>query len=342
MMLKKAFLATVDLFSTAIPLPVLKTISGQTTLLPFYHLVSDQVVPHVKHLYRIRNKNQFIQDLDYLLKHYKALHLDQFKDSLHNGKKLPKNSFLLSFDDGLAECYHVIAPILKKKGIPASFFLNSAFIDNKALMFRYKASLLIEHIFQDLDKRTLITQQLFREHQIPYSNFSLDLKKITWKQQAFLDVLAQALSLDFQQYLDKQQPYLSVKQIHEMQQDGFSFGSHSIDHPRYKNIAKSEQIKQTLDGHLQLKNSLDHIDTIFAFPFTDDAVGLSFFEALYQSNTIDYSFGGAGIKHEKNRQHWQRLGLESSGIRSSKQIIHSEYCYYLLKSIFRKNTIRRH
>ncbi len=341
-MLKKACIATLDLFSAAIPLSILKTITRQKVLLPFYHLVSDQEVPHIKHLYHVRNSNQFVKDLDYLLKHYKPINLEQLKQSILHQKSLPNNSMFLSFDDGLAECYHIIAPILLKKGIPATFFLNSAFVDNKALMFRYKASLLIEHLDQFPNKVETIARHLFRKKNWIYTDFRVDLKKICWKNQAFLNDLALALEVDFDQYLHVKKPYLNKDQIRAMQQWGFNFGSHSIDHPRYNTISPIAQIEQTMQGHQQLVQNLKNIDKVFAFPFTDDAVGLSFFDTIFKGNSLDLSFGGAGIKQEKIARHLQRLGLESTQIRSSKQIIHSEYCYYLLKSIFGKNTIQRH
>jgi hypothetical protein len=66
----------------------------------------------------------------------------------------------LSFDDGLSACYDTIAPILLRKGVPATFFLNPAFIDNKALMFRYKISLCLnalDTVIDKLGKEELIT-----------------------------------------------------------------------------------------------------------------------------------------------------------------------------------------
>lgn len=46
----------------------------------------------------------------------------------------------------MRQCYDVILPILEAKGIPATFFINSGFIDNKDLFFRFKASFLIDEL----------------------------------------------------------------------------------------------------------------------------------------------------------------------------------------------------
>ena len=59
---------------------------------------------------------------------------------------LPPNSFLLTFDDGFREIYDIIAPILLDKGIPATFFISSGFLDNRELCYQHKASLLVEKV----------------------------------------------------------------------------------------------------------------------------------------------------------------------------------------------------
>ena len=40
--------------------------TGLDVILPFYHAVSDQLLPHTKHLFSLRSSVQFENDLDYL------------------------------------------------------------------------------------------------------------------------------------------------------------------------------------------------------------------------------------------------------------------------------------
>src|SRR5687768_8144112 len=128
------------------PLPGLLSVSRMTALtnhnfiLPFYHIVSNEECPHIKNLYRVKTTAQFESDLDFLLQHYTAISINELNHVVE-GKFKNKKIFFLSFDDGLREVHDVIAPILLRKGLPATFFLNADFIDNRALMFRYKVSL---------------------------------------------------------------------------------------------------------------------------------------------------------------------------------------------------------
>ena len=52
-------------------------------------------------------------------------------EAVEGSGKLDRRCLHLTFDDGFRELHDVVAPILLRKGIPATFFVNSAFIDNK-------------------------------------------------------------------------------------------------------------------------------------------------------------------------------------------------------------------
>ena len=45
----------------------------------------------------------------------------------------------------MREATSVIAPICREKGVPATFFLTTGFLDNRALGDRHLASLLLQH-----------------------------------------------------------------------------------------------------------------------------------------------------------------------------------------------------
>ena len=52
---------------SSVPIPLSPAILGTPLVIPYYHMVSDEQVPHVKHLYRYRNVRQFTKDLDFFL-----------------------------------------------------------------------------------------------------------------------------------------------------------------------------------------------------------------------------------------------------------------------------------
>lgn len=285
----------------------------QRLVLPFYHLVSDETPKHVQHLYKARSIERFKEDLDFLLKHYKSISLQELITLNKSGKAITENCFHITFDDGLKEFYTVVAPILKERGVHATVFLNSNFIDNKELFFRFKASI------------------IFEETGNP------EVLKLKYSEQYVLDRLANELGVDFNSYLAKHQPYLTSKQIKELIGEGFTFGAHSKDHPLYKDLDFAEQRSQTQESLVTIKSQFNLEYSVFSFPFTDDGVTQQLFNKI--AEFTDLTFGCAGIKEDSAKNHLQRIPMETE--QSGKEIIKAEYLYCLIKQKAGKNKIIR-
>jgi peptidoglycan/xylan/chitin deacetylase (PgdA/CDA1 family) len=109
----------------------------------------------------VKTVAEFQKDLDYLLKHFEPIDVETLYH-FHINKITPeKPVFHLTFDDGLKEIYEIVAPILLKKGVPATFFINSGFVDNKTLFYRHQHSLQHEvDDFLKIQKPYLTTAQI--------------------------------------------------------------------------------------------------------------------------------------------------------------------------------------
>lgn len=309
-------------------------------LLPTYHLVNDNTPLHVKHLYKPRTKREFINDLDYILKYYHPINLPDLITNIYEKEPLQKNYFHLSFDDGFRECLDIIAPILKEKGIPATFFINPSFIDNKDLMHRNKISIILHDIKTNNKKKEKITTYLEKNFEIRTDAESF-LKGIKFPQRNTIEKIANHLEIDFKEYLRYHKPYLSQDQLKILASEGFSIGAHSMNHPEYFNIDFEEQIQQTKESIEFVKNLFHLPYKTFAFPFTDIEVSKKFFDEVLNGERpiADVTFGVAGIKKDYHPFHLQRIPFEKEF--SARSIIKGEYLYYYLKKPLGKNKIIR-
>ena len=325
-----------------IPLGLLKLLSGQTIIFPFYHTVSDKEIIHIKHLYRVRSVKQFENDLDFFLKYYTPLDLKDVISNVKDHKPLKKNSFLLSFDDGLIEFHDIIVPILLKKGIPAVCFLNTGFINNKDIFYRYKASILIEELIKQTSFSEQRIKAWFQNKQLKFDAKYSSLLSINYNNQILLDELAALMGFDFQDYLKEHQPYMSDDHIEALIDKGFSFGAHSVDHPQFSDIDLNSQLIQTKDSLDYISSQFDLDYRVFSFPFTDFNVSKEYFDKVYQkeSGIADLTFGCAGLKKDSYLKNIQRIPVETDYF-SAKDIVTGEYLYYLAKAILNKNTIIR-
>jgi peptidoglycan/xylan/chitin deacetylase (PgdA/CDA1 family) len=329
---------------SAVPVSLLIRITGQRIALPFYHAVNDEPLPHLKYLYSIRSIKQFSSDLDFFLKHYQPVSYSDLYESIKSGRKIEKPFMALSFDDGLKEVYEIVVPILIKKGIPAAIFVNTAFAGNRALFFKYKASLILdrlENLGHPSSLYEIINSRMGTAINRRSKMVSMILN-IDYQKQAALDSVAELLEIDFDSFLKIRRPYMTINQLKDLQSKGFEIGSHSSDHPLYSSLSIDEQLKQTGDSLKWIVENFKPRYRLFSFPFIDDGVSADFFDALYTGTQglIDMSFGSSGLKKEKYPFHLQRIPMEKSKL-GAFVYIKGEYLYYIMKSLAGRNLVRR-
>jgi peptidoglycan/xylan/chitin deacetylase (PgdA/CDA1 family) len=322
---------------------VLEKLATVKIIIPYYHMVSDADVTHTKHLYPHKTKKQFSEDLDYLCKNFHPIQLHDLLAYIKHDQSLPPKALLLTFDDGFREMHDIVAPILRQKGMPATFFVNSSFTDNRNLCYQHQASLIIECLLtRGVSTRTqqMIERLLPRKHQGSTTSLHQRILAISYAHKELTDDIAKLLELDTTDYLQTQRPYLTIKQINHLIADGFTIGAHSIDHPLYSALALDEQLRQTIESVLFVKNTF-HLDYgAFAFPHSDLGVTKQYFESIAHTGLVDVSFGTAGLVDDCIPYSFQRLSLERPIIPAS-DILVTSLVKNLYKSLKHDNKIMR-
>ncbi len=320
----KAF-KTIKLLSNPVSFSYLLKHNDIPLVIPFYHVVSDEYLPHIANLYKYPDTKQFEKDLDFALKYFEPATIDELLEYAVKHKKFPKKKVLFTFDDGLRQCYDVIAPILRKKGLTAIFFVNPVFLDNRELFFRYKQSILIDVVNKKFTKNK--AKEYYKKI-LAYRDNTEMLNKIAYE-----------LEVSFEDYLRSRKPYMTSSQVAELMQQGFEIGGHSMTHPLFSKIDFNEQIRQTAE-------SLDYCGTVlgcenkfFAFPFTDYGVKNEFFDYVFKHKIADLTFGTAGLKLDKQTRHLQRIPVEKYS--NIKQALKIEYLYFFIRKLFNKHYATR-
>lgn len=269
-----------------------------------YHVVSDVHVPHVAHLHGYKSVSQFGADLDFLARNFHPIDPHDLPAVLDGTTKLEKPSFLLTFDDGLREIRDVIAPALLAKGIPAIFFVNSEFVDNKMLFFRHKASLLVDECHKNKDARIALAS-VMREYSRDVST-ELAILAVTHGEQRLLDEAAASIGLDFDAFLSTRRPYLTTAELKGLSKQGFMLGAHSRSHPQYGCLSEEAQWSETLDSLEYMKENFGADNSYFAFPFHDLEVPASVFARMREYG-VQVSFGTQAFRRDHQARNVQRL-----------------------------------
>lgn len=293
--------------------------------LPFYHVVSNEVLPHILN-YNFRSIESFEKELDFYLRYYQPVSLEELITNPFPKKKV----FHISFDDGLKECAEIIAPVLLKKGIPASFFVNTGFIDNRQLFHKYKASLLFRHLEKNSHPGA---NRILKENNLE----GIQILRAAIHQTKILNEIAELTGLDFNEFLKIQKPYLTAQQLTQLQKQGFNIGAHSVNHPEFWLIPEEEQWKEIEQSVKWIAENIQPKIKTFAFPYTDSGVSKNVIEKIHREKLCDITFGTAGIKFDEVENHFQRYPIEIKG--KFLQNLKSELVYFALRSMVGKATV---
>jgi peptidoglycan/xylan/chitin deacetylase (PgdA/CDA1 family) len=243
---------------------------------------------------------------------------------------------VLSFDDGLKGCHDIVAPLLKERGIPATFFLNNKFIDNKGLFYRYKASLLIHMVVGDCRVREKVAAFL----KIDKQQVEASIRLIGWAQAALLDALAREAELDFSGYLRDRPVYMSSEEIKKLIEWGFDIGAHSSDHADFGLLEPDEMLERIRSSISDLQKRFGIQTSWFSFPFTSDRVPGKVVDTLLDEGTATALLGTAGLKRSRRRAYIQRIPMEKYQV-AALEALKTEYFYYLLKAPLGRNRLRQ-
>lgn len=278
----------------ALPLGVLQRLAPRKVIQLFYHMVSDQPLPHTRHLYPYRPLEHFEQDLVYMSQRYTPVSYEQLVDP--QGINTPKTALHLSFDDGFSECFTFVRPLLKKYAIPCTFFLATDFIDNAAMYYRNKVSLCIDRVAAGDEKETwVLLNQVFSLNLASREDFLRWVKSLT--DETTVDQVCSLLGVDYVSYLNDVRPYLTREQIRIMTGEGFTMGAHSRKHHKLVRLTSNERAEEIVESCRAVAAITGMASVPFSFPNSGDGVERRFLEDLRQAHPeIGLIFDTKGLR----------------------------------------------
>ena len=310
-------------------------------IVPYFHMVSNDEVLHIKWLYSHKNIKQFKGDLDFLLRNFNPISLSDLIDFLKHGRLLPNRALLMTFDDGFREMHDIVAPLLLEKGIPATFFINSNFTDNKHMCYQSKASILADSFKKIMSLSVLERiKAVFFKHKLNTIDLKNDILSISYQQKEIIDEIAQLMEIDFKEYLIKTSPYMTTGHINELIKKGFTIGAHSIDHPLYSSLSLEDQLSQTIESIKFVRERFRLDYGAFAFPYSDNGVSEKFFAEVYQSGLTDITFGTGGMKNDSVPNNIHRFCLDNP-LMTAEESIALGFARHIKKVINRDNIMMR-
>lgn len=124
---------------------VLASAQGEC-LMAMYHYVRPMPSAGLPN-FRAMDTSAFERQLDLLAKDRTFISLFDYMDGMNGGKNIPRNSCILTFDDGVTDHFEFVFPILRRRGISGAFFATSGPIRDHELLDVH----IIQHLVARLD-----------------------------------------------------------------------------------------------------------------------------------------------------------------------------------------------
>ena len=259
-----------------VPLALGRALIHRKEICAVYHMVSDERVPFVHNLYPFKTPAMFERDLVYLQEHFQLLSYDQFVACQKGDPGTAGQSLMVTFDDGYAECFSIVRPLLLKHGIPCTFFLVRDWIDNAKLFYRNKISLCAERVEQ-LDDAAWgqAAARLCREFDRDLhtrSAFVQWARSLDGRQDELVQHLCEILDVDTAGFLAQRKPYMTLEQVRRLAADGFTIGGHSLTHIPMQLLSPQEITQEIVQSCAAVRDWTGQASVPFAFPFEGQRV----------------------------------------------------------------------
>ncbi len=238
----------------------------------FYHSVSDQPLPHIQHLYPPEPVARFEAALRYIKKNFHLVTDAELEAHRLQGKPLAGRALHLSFDDGFAECFTVVRPLLLKHVIPCTFFVTSGWVDNQRMFYRNKASLCVEQmrsLEHDAAKMVLTSVNNAMDLNLAApAGFERWVHQLQATHEPVIDMTAKMLGIDVKDYLKDRQPYMTRAQIKQLHADGFTIGAHTVKHAKLASLSPAEVESEIVDSARFVQELTGQESVPFSFPYS--------------------------------------------------------------------------
>lgn len=247
----------VDLLERTGALAISRYLNRRSPLILMYHRVlKHELIPGI-------HPEIFSEQMEFVKRKFTVINMSQFFKHLMQGN-FPARSLVLTFDDGHYDFYTNAWPVIKQHGLTATLFVTTDFIDQKKWLWPDLIRYILIHaqpgefIIRDFGKIKVGAIDTLPSWN-SLGDFCLALS--SEERDQFIKRLANQLNVIVPE--TPQAPFSSTtwSQLREMIQDGLDIGSHSVTHPIFSKINKTQLLTELQLSKARIQDQLN-IDPI--------------------------------------------------------------------------------
>ena len=237
------------------------------------------------------NVEDFEKQIIYLNKHYYPITFKTLNKHLFESTPFPRPPIIITFDDGFYDNYTNAYKILLKHSTPATFFISTDVISEKALFwFDLVAFLILKH----KEKTIHINNNKI--------NIGLDIKSKRKSIESFLSYLKneddhlRKVAIDelisqsnaYNEYT-KARRSMSWDEVKTMSNNGMEFGSHSVTHPKLTNLNSKDACYEILYSKETIEKKLDCDCLVYSYQIGGKDSYNDFIENLIEKSNYKFA-----------------------------------------------------
>lgn len=271
-----------------------------------YHFVNSKKDNKIFHGMKGEDICDFEKQIVYLKENYTNITVNEIKQFFANGKKLPKDGFCLTFDDGFKQHFTNVFPLLVKHNLEGIFFVPTLPLEERRSTALEKQRLLQygklydnykDFLFDFYDIAKKITKRDFSNMELTSKNIEKAkkyLKDISFysNEERFYRKLRndyiskeefeKIVDIQFKKFYIKDEDFIKeyfmdIDDLKQMHKNGMIIGGHSHTHPFLDKIGKEQMINEIDRSFKFLQDYIYEDIDIFSYPY-----------GAYDEKTIKY------------------------------------------------------
>jgi peptidoglycan/xylan/chitin deacetylase (PgdA/CDA1 family) len=276
---------------------------------------------------------EFEAHLRVITKHYRVLPLRQAVERLHRGD-LKNDSVALTFDDGYDSVYSVAFPLLKRYDVPATVFLLTDWIDNRAPYWWPR----LRSVIQRSDFEGITLTQVEDAVGARCRDCGGEFGGVAGKR-----LLARAIERHFRELSDEErEPRMSAlerllfpavadpspppraltwDQVREMSRSGVDFEPHTRTHINIRNEPRERISREIAESRGAVEKETRRKTAGFAYPYGKDLETYTAIEGLLEEQGFAYAITAANGVNSRST-HRFLLERESLPKTTSAALLH--------------------
>lgn len=241
------------------------------------------------------SRKEFAEHLSYLQKNANVISLDTAVTAVKENAELPRNSVVITIDDGYRDAYEVAFPLLQDFKMNATLYVITNFLNRKIWLWTD----LMRYLIRETKRSSfevegvLIAGDVDTDEQMISlaDGVNRKLKAVANERKwELLQFFFDEAGLEISDQPTRDYDAISWSEAIEMDQNGVAVECHTVNHPILTNISTNELEKELSDSKKEIEQRLNKKCLHFCYPngsFDDvvaDAAKTAGFESAVTTN----------------------------------------------------------